>query len=652
MRIYSEQFRPWHILPSNKGCVTPASCLFFDTETTPTVSEISPDITMHNLRLWQAIHCRLEKGESTRRKEHGGIMASSFWEMLQSKMDKRKLLWAFAHNLIFDLTELKFWDYLEEGKLSVRCIPPIDSGGKRRKSSKPWDGLVVLNNPPVIIECCRPSDGAKVVFLDTLNWFRCSLARLGESMGLAKLPMPDFAETNEIWSDYCKRDCEVIERAILSLVKMVRDKDLGNFRYTASSQAMGAYRHRFMPTPIVIHGSKDAIKLERDGYFGGECRVFQKVKVIADDDKYNDLIRNEGELNCTAYRGVVYVLDCQSFYPSMMQYGMYPRKLSGVEYGITPKQLWHITDSALVVASVRLNSAYNSYPKKLDNFSASVKGKFDTTLCTPEIRKALLANDVTFVGQVAIYESAQLFTDYVNNCYNERKLSELAGKPEIGQLWKLLGNSLFGKFGQRLHKWEADGTVDSPQPWGTFFMQDIANDTYAAFRSIAWQAQRMLEKGESMDSFPAIPAHVTSYGRIHMERLRMIAGSKNVLYQDTDSIHVLHDGYMNLLSEDQIEDDRLGYLKLIKIVKDAEYIAPKHYWHDGHWTVAGISKKAKYLGNETWQQEQWDGIGSIMSASPPNAIAVRKLLIDRSKDMIPGVIADNGMVSPITLSEW
>lgn len=645
-------FRPWHYLRNNHGCTTPANCLFFDSETIAIPIDDKPEQSIHQLRLWDAISVRYDKGKVTRYREHSGETREQFWAVVHGLMDKRKTLYAFSHNSTFDLTELGLWRELEAGNLKTYLELSPENGVNRRKENGLFKGLIVLNSPPFIFECMRESDSSKVIFLDTLNYFRSSLENLGNELGEQKLKMPAFEEDDYKWHIYCRQDCRIIFKAIDSLMRLIRENDMGNFRYTASSQAMTLYRHKFNKHGILIHGCEEACKLEREAYFGGECRVFQRVKCVPKNEYWKMQVDRKHNATMPLRESPVYILDCQSFYPFIMSYKNYPRKLIAVESGLTVRDLYALIDKYLVCARIKLDSPEVTFPYRLKGQSIMSRGLFDTTLCTPELKIALANDCVRFVGHVSIYEQAELFTEYMSYCHTKRKDAVADIKPEIALFWKLMANSLFGKFGQRSFEWESVANVYVPKPWGHWTQFDIANNVHRSFRSIAWLAQEEQEKGEYKDSFPAISAHVTSYGREYMRKLRTIARIENVLYQDTDSLHVLEEGYENLRNGNYIMEGALGRLRLQYKANEAEYFAPKHYWLDGNPIVAGIKKGSKYVGNETWQQEEWQGIGSILQQAPPDGITTKLIEIDRSRDRVPGAILQDGTVEPFYLTEW
>lgn len=648
----SNPFRPWHYLTENKGNSIPSSVLFFDTETIPEVSKENPDIKVHKLRLWQASYSRLEKGIQTRRSTMGGTTAAHFWKWVGSKMHPRKTIWAFAHNLIFDATMLRLWDELDIGSLRVRANLNMEAGANRRKKNSVWDGLVVLRNPPVIIECCREIDGARIIFLDTFNWFRSSLADLGASIGLPKALMPDFAAPDSDWSKYCKRDVEILEKVMTDFILMVRREDLGNFRYTASGQAMSLYRHKFHDKRIVIHGHRDAVDLEREAYYGGECRVFKQIKVV---QAYDSILSGESSYIGNSIKiltGPIYVYDCQSFYPAMMKKHIYPCRLRCVHASPSLLELEAHLQECMAVARVQIDSPNEDFPLRDKGKTIAARGRFVTTLCTPELDRAVKIGAIHSVGAMALYDGARLFAEYVDYCFTMRLKARKEGDQCQELLWKLIANSLFGKFGQRAMQWIAEPTKHCPDGWGHWTELYIANNCHNEFRAIAWQAQKEQPKGENKDSFPAIPAHVTAYGREHMRRLRDIAGEANCYYQDTDSLHVNEYGSRRLIATDQVQDGVIGKLRLQSVVQEAEYIAPKHYWHDGQWTIAGIKRNAQYLGNETFRQQQWTDINQLIEAIPPIHATTVDVTVDRSNDEIPGSVDEYGTVRTFVFNQW
>lgn len=651
MREQTSDIRRWHYIAGNKRTSVPSNMLFFDTETTSVPIEGNANATIQVLRLWTAISGRLIKGKLSRVKKHAGTTAAEFWNLVDSLANERKPLWCFAHNVGFDLTTLLFWrelelDHytLEHGQLSVGTV------GKQFVI-KPWRGFAVLEDPPVIVECRLTGTASNIVFVDTYNYFRTSLAKIGESVALPKITMPEATDPDGTWAHYCHRDSEIIMRAIVGFCRFVLDNDLGMFRYTAPAQAFSAYRHRFMPQKILVHGNEDALKLEREAYYGGRCEPFFVGTVQNKDVDTLQYYGRKVSVFKNYRNGPVYVLDFQSCYPSVMRANLYPYRISQYVISPSPAEVRLALMSNLVIARVRIDSLIETFPVRHDGRVIMAGGKFTTTLCGPELLRAFKTDSIRSIGAAAIYHGADIFTDYVDYFWLMRQEYQSSGRKVYAELCKVMLNSLAGKFGQRSHRWEPDPTTFAPFPWGQWAAREVNSSKSDRYRSLAWTVEKQAELGESHDSCPAISAYVTSYARELLESARQIAGPQNVYYVDTDSIHCNGIGVVNLDAAGMVSDNTLGKLRKIGVYETAEYRGIKDYTVGDSHVISGVKVSAEQLSKGIFRQPQFQKLASILSGSPPRGVRVDMVTIDRSVGLRTGHILTDGTVEPITLGE-
>jgi len=195
-------------------------------------------------------------------------------------------------------------------------------------------------------------------------------------------------------------------------------------------------------------------------------------------------------------------------------------------------------------------------------------------LSTPELEFALDRCQIYKVGQVAIYEKAPIFQAYATYFAELKEHYEHEGNRPFREIAKKLANSLYGKFGQT--DIETDLSFELP-PIGP------REAPYYDWRVRKWYRiyklghQVVFEKsgGESFNSFPAIPAHVTAYARMYLWGLIEQAELENVFYCATDSLIVNQAGYDNLA--DKIDNHKLGYLKVEKQANSLEIWGPNNF---------------------------------------------------------------------------
>jgi len=579
----------------------PCEMVFFDTETY--VSKRESNREYHRFRLGVALYKRIRNDTQTDTKKYLYFTdKSTFWDFISQYCKNKTTLFLFAHNIVFDLISVDF--ILELEKRSFTCEYIYDNGytfiakWKRGK--------------------------ARLVALNTANWFMGTLDSWGKIVGLEKLDMPDFNESNETWFTYCKRDVDVLDELMSWYVKFIKNNNLGSWKYTIASSAFYAYRFRFMNHSIYIPQHSESNSLARESYHGGRTEVFRI-----------------GEYSSDTY----YKLDVNSMYPFCMSSYKFPVELQ--QYGeiSSLEQLDYLLKRFSVIARVKLDTDIPYYGVKHDDRLIFPIGKFWSVLTTPELITALKHNHIIDTDIAAVYRTENIFFDYVQFFYKLKQEYTTSDTKVLRAFSKLYLNSLYGKFGQRGYHTEILGHTEYPD-YKMFFGYDVAENVRYKIMQIGRTLLYSYIQGESKQSFCAIASHVTAYARIYLYNLIRQAGLENVFYCDTDSVIVNTQGYLKL--KHMINETTLGALKIEDIADNIAVYAPKDYRFGEHVILKGIRKEAKEIEPLTFQQEQWPGLSTIYKDNNRDYF-VQTIIKRVSREIKTGIVLPNGFVEPIQL---
>ncbi len=528
---------------------------------------------------------------------------SEFWSWLDTRIGDKQLIWVVAHN----------WNY--DAAILHTSLAVTDFG---------WRTTVYVNeNPPFFL---RLRKGKKSVMLvDSLNFYRVPLRDLGESLGLAKLPMPDAGAGQEAWDIYCKRDVEILRRAVLAWRDFVLDQDLGQLRMTLASQAHTAYRHRFMPKKLLVHDNLEALALERDAYCGGRCECFRLGHV-------------DGPLT---------LVDVNSMYPAVMAANPFPTAFRLVIANPSLKSLTKLSHDWGAIARVRLRTDQPLYPYRYDERLVFPVGEFTVALAGPELTLALERGHVVACELLALYEMGMTFEGYVATMIRLRAEFKAAGNATYSLIAKLLANSLYGKFGQRAPMWEATkwpGTI----PEAAWSEIDIESREVTHYRARLGQVQKRLGVGESRESIPALAAFVTAYGRVMLLKLIEEAGWENVFYCDTDSLVVNTKGIDQLYPH--LDPSTLGALKVEGVYPHATFHGAKDYVLGETRKIKGVRRNAPEVAPGEFLDERWRSWDWMLAQGTDGYVRVEPVLKGLSRIYRKGRPLSGGRVSPLELS--
>jgi len=415
--------------------------------------------------------------------------------------------------------------------------------------------------------------------------------------GLEKLPdwqvLPEYRMRNET-------DCVGLYQIMEKASAFVLDEfgiDMAGCM-TIAQFAMKAFRRSLRepilnPCVIKVNGRNetlDVVDVFTKAYAGGRVEVFRMGK-SADMKKY----------------------DINSMYPSVM---LNPVPVGGMKVLDNPsiEQLREIIEKYEGFVDATMSNVPVEFPvlwAKTDgklmfmNFSES-RGTF----AFPEIRRAAQYGlAFTKIHKIVYFtRSEPIFKDHIESLYRKRMES---GGGAWSFIYKLLMNSLYGKFGQRPERKkvrlvtpaEAKGMVDT---------QDVEQMGDVFF---------VREEERRVASFymPHIAAYVASYARVKIHEY--ILKAEKPVYTDTDSV------VCSYLYEDS---RKLGLMKLEKSYSCFDAINAKVYQADGERKAKGIprGKMPEDLNSLFDSPVEWETFASLRkSLSSVNNVTVSDGLV-------------------------
>lgn len=498
-----------------KRASIPSMFIFYDCETKSTKDDEGREV--HRLWFGHALFWKPSKrGKEEVIEKIDFTENRDFWSWVVEYIKKGDTLYLFAHNVKFDFLVSQGFQVLPSLGFTMQGIYH-----KFTTTIMRW------------------KDGKRsLVIADTMNYFQSSLEKIAGLVGETKIQV-DFDNPNvaDLWKR-CRSDVRITYKAVRLLLDKLQADDLGGFKITAPSLSFSIFRSRFLKHRLITHHNDDGVKLEKDAYYGGYVNVFQIVG------------RGQPEL---------YKLDINAMYPSVMLDNAFPVEMVDHVRDVSRAILDLILKSYLVTvrATVQTNEAV--YPMRYDGGVCYPVGTFETTLSTPSLLYARKHGHLQKVHELISYKKAVLFHDYVEYMYKNRMKAKET-KDRAGEMfYKLMMNSLYGKFGQSSLESKVIGSCD-PDEFVSYTAVDA--DTGETWREIhAGGSVISLKQGdESRYTFYAVAAHVTDYARRVLFDIIKLAGREHVYYSDTDSVLVDDEGLNRV--KGLMDELKLGYLKV------------------------------------------------------------------------------------------
>lgn len=595
--------RKAHILKSEKTLTIPRHIIFFDTETFQ--KRLDSQTVQQKLHLgWAVYYKRLHDRHLEVTDWFYYEDPIDFWDFVFKHTEYKTKLWVISRNLVFDFTVLKGWYYLKMMGYKLKFFYSQGSTS--------------------IISVYKK--GHSVVFLDSMNWFVESIEKTGERIGLPKLEI-DFNLCSELeLKDYCRRDVEIELKNFKLFIKFLEEGSIARLCYTRGSTAMSAFLLRHYTTKIYIHNNKQALALEREAFKGGRVECYFLGNIIGED---------------------FYLLDVNSLYPYVMRNNSYPVKYVKILHNVSISDLTNYINSYAIVARVTVDTDTPIYCVRRDRSIFPI-GRFEVTLCTPELKYALAAGHIVSVNSLVLYKQESIFTSYVDKFYTLKQQFAAEHNDEYVELCKKMLNSLYGKFGQKAENWvkvgDAAGEPDRIELGLVYETGKLSKIQY-----LLGEIFVLNDYGESFDSFPAISAHVTAYGRLYLWDIMKQAGEDNYLYCDTDSLIVNKAGLFRL--QNRISSTILGGIKIVEVGNDLIINGLKDYKFASKTVIKGIKKNAVQISDTSYTQEHWPSFKGTLRSGDANTYKVKTVIKSLNRKYLKGTVTASGKITPLVYNE-
>jgi hypothetical protein len=381
-------------------------------------------------------------------------------------------------------------------------------------------------------------------------------------------------------------------------------------KFNVSSCKTGAslslkYFNQVFQNDILEGSPREILEKEKVAYFGGRTELFKrKFKAETKDDN-------------------LYYFDINSSYPYSMTQNMPFKYIRTVKIKQTLKDVEDVVNYHLYgIKSYKyigkdkenlINNLIERNDKGL-NFSVASYNK-NTFHWGKEIREAILNGFEVEIFEIIEYEGKPIFKDFAEFFYNERlKIKKI--NPSKALYFKLIMNSLYGKFGQR--QFEKNEIAENDNDFW-----NIINNQFDFLKSIETIDENLSiityeEKGDDIEyigNLTRFSSYISAFSRSHLSEVMRDIGHKYIYYCDTDSLFTTKKP-----NKKYLDNNILGKWKeeTETPIKEAVFIAPKMYFYeceDKTQEKKGKGIKAEELKKENYIDLNDGKIDNIKSSS-------------------------------------
>lgn len=480
---------PIHNLRPNHTSWTPPALISFDTETR---WDYDHDDEVHTLRLWCArITDRRHQGRKALYDEsEDGLFGEDLAIIIHKWCTARRTVWAYAHNLGFDLT------------VSDLVQQMLYLG---------WEVTEFAVNSGSPFVRMRRGDHS-LTLSDSWSWFQCALDTVAEAVGMVKPPLPREGEPDAKMMERCRADVNILHTAILQLMEWWEDNALGKWNITGAASGWNAMRHIPSPEQILIRPDETECDSDRRAIYGGKRFAWR---------------------HGNAAHGHYTEIDIEKAYTTVVRDLPLPIGRQARFTSLPIDHKWLDCRRWGVIAEVTISTDTPKYPVRSGNTVWYPVGRFRTTLAGPEILEARDTGALEAVRAGWLHRLGYALRPWAQWCL--ASLADDTGTvPEVARLvHRAWARSAVGKWNQR--GWQVIELGPSPnQGWGYEEAWQHDKGVPAGIVDFGGTRYHVAAVNQSDNAYPGILAYVESYVRVALGRAIATVGDKHMVACDTD----------------------------------------------------------------------------------------------------------------------
>ncbi len=589
-----------HNLRGNKAERSPHRLFIWDTETTP-ITE--PRREVHQLRVWCAEvvqrHERRPSQPAVQRVQ--GLTGPELLDTIETACRSTETLWAFAHNVGFDLAVTRLPLHLISRGWTITA--------HALATPSPW---------------ARLSRGShRLTLVDSSSWLPGALAEIGVQVGIGKPELPDFDDPQEAWFWRCRMDVTILRRAICDLLDWWDQGKRGAWSITGPQTGFNALRHIPTPHKVVIDPDPDARAFERQAIKGGRRECWRVGQLPFDD-----------------YREI----DFHLAHATIAAHCPLPKR-RGPAFASLAVDDWRLTsDRWAPIAEALIETNTPRYPLEVEGRLFYPVGRFWTVLCGPELKEAVRRRELRQVGRGYIYQLGQIM-----GRWGQWVTSELAEPraqtPEVARTAiKGWTRTVPGKWASRTGRTHLRGP-SAELGWGLEHGRHHPSGAGVAILDMAGQREIVIQDQEADDSFPAVLAWIQSEVRVRLGRLVDAIGPGRMVSCNTDGILCAHGpppvGYC---PPDQLwpltPREKARYSTL-------DVISPQHTVLDASRRLSGVPRTAEEVAPHVYRWMTWPRLTSQIASGETRGYVRDERTADLSKVPVNRWVLKDGLCLPV-----
>ena len=444
--------------------------------------------------------------------------------------------------------------------------------------------------------CTWKESGRTLVCIDSLSWIAKPLHEIGKLVGIHKLDLPDWEDSDEAWLARCRRDVEILAEAYRRLLDWIRADDLGNWKPTGAGQSWAAYRHKHMQFRLLVHENSEAREAERTSAYTGRCEAWRHGKLTGGPFTEWDY--------STAYARIG--VDCKV-----------PVRLLGELVGDDLGKLSTLARGRTALVECTVSTDSPRVPTKAHGGITWPVGTFQSTLWLNEVELAQAGGAQVVPHRAWLYSCKPALKSFCEWCLSVIDERNTDVDPIVRAAVKHWSRSLIGRFSARWSTWEEWGVM----PWSDVALGTLVDhsaDEVAKYLHVGLRMLKQTAEEDSPDAVPSIMAWIMAEARCRLWRAAEVAGLHNVAYLDTDSLIVDRNGH------ERLSEAALAGFRVKGQWNTLQVLGPRQIVTQGRLRVAGVRSDAVKIGADEWESDAWQSFGQSLASRGADRVVITR----------------------------
>lgn len=614
--------RTGRYLRSNEKVWTPPHLITLDSESWRQQRADGED---QALRLWCA---RLDDRRKPAKRAAQQLRAQgSTGAQLAATVDAwcagRETIWAYAHNLGYDLTTTQLVEHLAALGWSLdRC-----------------------STIPEYLFLFMSKGRKRLTLTDLHHLLPMRLADIGTLLGIDKLRMPPQQAPDEDWYTYCARDVDVASEALLAMMGHWDDYQLGNWSVSGAGCGFRAMRHMIPGKSITLFDDQASSDYARDAIYGGRRYCWRHGQ--QPPGRYS-------ELDFTAAHATT-----AANYPMPVKAGSWFDSLPADHKAID-------SPLAIIIAQCEVETDQPRFPCRAGGRVWYPVGRFTTTLASPDIAWARQLGCLRSIGRGQFHYTSRAMQPFFHRVLDIGAPDNDTYPPVIRAMWKQWGRAVIGKFAQRGYQITQTNML-TDKVW--YYEKATDWETGQEYWLVHYGGyiHEARPGGDGANAYPAILAAVESYERVALGKALDIIGPASAIQCDTDGLWAdmgaIEAGTPNGLPYDLADIDRrirvtmmveyinlqIGALQLREkhtVMRMGVY-GPQNYDAGPHTRQSGRPAGLREIRDGIWAGDTFPSVAHQMARAPAGTYRTEAVTWTRPANVIPGWVLADGTVRAV-----